>query len=586
MNYVYIISSIILLIVTILIKKSSNKLNIIINVICTIIGFLGYQLIICFIFSALNVSISLLSLSIVNYLIDIISIIFIKKNGIQKFYFNKRDFIIVVVITGLVAFVTNKQFDSLQRIKYFSTDASIHYIATKEFSTNDKLLNETQGTQTYKQMLPMLYVNVGLAFKAFNPIIGEMNLYKIYIAFDIMIFWLIGITFYFIVRKAVKTSKGYVLALATTIIYILGYPFNNIITGFGYLGFCLLFINSIILLMQNIERKDISRQVKLLFLLILNISVMFSYNIFAIFIYLSEFVYLLILNKRKLNKKFIIDILITLVVPGVLGIIYFIVPNLKAVNVVTLEGYIYKNMWSNFVLFIPFILYYMYKSKKLDFTIILFCICLVCTLTFFIGTTYKIISEYYAYKVFYVFWGITIALCFYGIMEFVGSSNKKLFVVTILFVSYILAMFLIPENREIPIKEKQEESLEGCFDIYCMNKQLLDLKMDLNKNELDGIKYIETNDLLKSKSQNTLFVSDYIQDAWIRVLLDYKNREGKIEYNNYMEQIGKWNNSYYEYLVCFEDSNIYKKYSILINYDKTQLIYSNEQVKIYKKISE
>ena len=208
MNYVYIISSIILLIVTILIKKSSNKLNIIINVICTIIGFLGYQLIICFIFSALNVSISLLSLSIVNYLIDIISIIFIKKNGIQKFYFNKRDFIIVVVITGLVAFVTNKQFDSLQRIKYFSTDASIHYIATKEFSTNDKLLNETQGTQTYKQMLPMLYVNVGLAFKAFNPIIGEMNLYKIYIAFDIMIFWLIGITFYFIVRKAVKTSKG------------------------------------------------------------------------------------------------------------------------------------------------------------------------------------------------------------------------------------------------------------------------------------------------------------------------------------------------------------------------------------------
>lgn len=583
MNYIYILSSLILLILTILIKKSNNKLNIIINIMFTIVGFLAYQLIICLIFSSLNIPIDFLYISIFNILITIVFAIFIKKNGIQKFYFNKIDCIITIVLTILVAFIANKQFDGLEKIKYFSTDASIHYLASKEFSQNVKLLNETETTQTYKQMLPMLYTNVGLAFKAIEPIIGEINLYKIYIVFDVLIFWLIGITFYFIVKRAIKNTRGYVLVLAITIIYLLGYPLNNLVTGFGYLGFCLVFINLIILVMQNIKRQDVLKQFKLLVLLVLNLAVMFSYNIFTVLIYLSEFIYFINLSKKQNNKKIIIDILITLVVPGVLGIIYFILPNISAIKAITLEGYIYQNMWSNFVLFIPFILYYMYKVQKSDFNIILFIVCLVCILIFFIATKYKIISEYYAYKTFYVFWGIVIVLCFYGMMEFASKSNKKLIISTTFLITYILGIFLVTENRNIHIKKKEDESLVSCFDIYCINKQLMNLRMELNKNELDAIKYVELNDLLNIEKQNILFISDYIQDAWIRVLLNYGNREGKIEENNYVQQIQKWNNFNYEYLVCFQDSDIYKKYNIIINSNGAETIFSNEDVKIYKK---
>lgn len=580
MNYIYIISMLILLVLTILLKKSNNKLNIMINIVFTIVIFLVYNLIISLIFSSFNVPINILWLSNINLFIIVLFAIFINKKGIQKFYFNKKDCIAVIVITTLVFFISGKYFDGLEKIKYFSTDASIHYLASKEFYQNDRLLNKTEETQTYKQMLPVLYTNVGLMFKAFEPIIGELNLYKIYIAFDIMIFLLINLTFYFIVKRSVKNSKGCVLALAITMIYMLGYPLNNLITGFGYLGFSIVFINSIMILMQNIERQDILKELKLLVLLMLNIAVIFSYNIFATFVFLAELVYFIILNKRKHNKKLIIDIIITLFVPGILGIIYFILPNINGVEVVKLEGYIYQNMWSNFILFIPFTLYYMYKTKKVNFKIILFTVCLICILLFFIGTNYKIISEYYTYKAFYIFWGVAIALCFYGMMEFARMSNKKLIVVTILFIAYILGMFLVPENRDIPIKQKQEENLEGCFDIYCTNKKLMDLKMDLNKNELEAIKYIESNGLINQ--QNVLFISDYIQDAWIRVLINYANRDGEIEKNNYKLQIEKWNKNNYEYLICFNDSNIYKTYNDLINYDKAKLIYSNEQVKIYE----
>jgi len=497
-----------------------------------------------------------------------------------------KDFAILILLVILVIFITNKYFSGLEKIRYFSTDASIHYLAAKEFSENEQLLNKAQGTQTYRQMLPMLYTNVGIAFKVFGPIVGEVNLYKVYIMYDILIFLFIGLTFYFVIKKAIKNNWCYIYAFIATIIYMVGYPLNNLITGFGYLGFCLLFINTIILVMQYIERKDIIRKLKLLVIFALNMSVMFSYNIFAVFVYISELLYFIVLNKRNgnklLNKKLIIDVVITLIIPGILGLIYFIAPNVEAVKVVAIEGYIYKNMWSNFVLFIPFILYYIYKSKSIDYKMILFVTSLLCILVFLIVADYKIISEYYVYKVFYVFWGITIMLCFYGMMKFVEKSNKRLILITICFILYITGMFTVPKSRIIPIKEKVEESLESCFDIYCMNHEITLLKIELNKNQLDTIKYIKNNNILNTENPNMLFVSDYIQDAWINVLLNYKNREGNIEDNNYNEQIEKWNNGYYEYLVCFKESEIYRIYGKNINYEKAKLQYSNTNVEIYK----
>ena len=207
MNYIYIVSILILFLLTIILKKSNNKLNIIVNIIFTVVGFLGYQLIISLLMSSLNIPINLLCLIIVNVISIISCLIFIMKKGVQKFYFDKKDMVSIFVLIILTVFIANKHFDGLEKIKYFSTDASIHYIAAKEFSENDKLLNETQGTQTYKQMLPMLYTNVGLMFKAFEPIVGVLNLYKIYIAFDIIIFLLIALTFYCILKKAIKSSK-------------------------------------------------------------------------------------------------------------------------------------------------------------------------------------------------------------------------------------------------------------------------------------------------------------------------------------------------------------------------------------------
>ena len=64
---------------------------------------------------------------------------------------------------------------------------------------------------------------------------------------------------------------------------------------------------------------------------------------------------------KIVNKEMILYTIITLVIPCICGFLYTILPSfqnansIKATNQITLEGYIYRNLFSNLLLFIPFL---------------------------------------------------------------------------------------------------------------------------------------------------------------------------------------------------------------------------------------
>lgn len=310
-SIIYIISIILLFLLFCFLKKENLKKDFVPTAIITFLTILTYQFLVCYLFSLLHISITLISISISNIIINVILIILLKKKGIQEFSFSKKDIILTILIIAIVCIISYKDVGFLENIRYYSTDASIHYIAAREFYENDKMLDKTEKTETPKQMMPMAYVNVGMLFKAFAPIVGEINLYKIFILFDITIFCFSALLFYFIIKDKIQSSWHFLFACTISIIYLIGYPLNNLLNGFYYLGIGCLFINAILYVMKYQDEKII--------IFLLNTGLILSYSLFAPVVFISIFAYKLYKNyknnKKILNKKVILDILITLVLP-------------------------------------------------------------------------------------------------------------------------------------------------------------------------------------------------------------------------------------------------------------------------------
>lgn len=134
MNIIYAIITIILLIETIMIKKSDEKLNVFSQVIITTILLSCYNMLICYIFNLVKLPITLFTLSIANVIIIIIEIIkMLKDKQIQKYYLDKKDIIFILIVLSVIVPIACKQYGNMDSIKYYTTDVTAHYNASKLF---------------------------------------------------------------------------------------------------------------------------------------------------------------------------------------------------------------------------------------------------------------------------------------------------------------------------------------------------------------------------------------------------------------------------------------------------------------------
>lgn len=105
---------------------------------------------------------------------------------------------------AVILLIAYKEFGFPLQIKYFSTDAAMmHYDTSYKFYQKAELLS----VEDFKNIMPGLYINVGILFKIFAPFIGEFYLYKVLILFDLTTLFLMGLLFYSLVRK---NNKEYV----------------------------------------------------------------------------------------------------------------------------------------------------------------------------------------------------------------------------------------------------------------------------------------------------------------------------------------------------------------------------------------
>lgn len=586
MTIIYIISAIILFTLTILIKKTEEKLEIIKSITLTLVLTFAYNTFSCYILNLVNIPITLTSLAIINFIFAImIAIKIIRNKEIQKYTISKTNTIAFIIIVVVATIIMNTNFRNLTKIRYVSMDSREHYKAGREFSEITDLFKEqSPNTTTGSTFMPGAYTNVGIIFKTLNPHIGTVELYKAYIIFEAFVYMLTGIMFYMLLEKCCNKLNSKIITIIFSIIYILGYPLNAWISGFHYLILGILFVETIIYLIK--ESENLNFGYTLIATLLLNFGLILSYSLFCPFIYLSEFIYYIYKYTKHKNKiKLFLLTLVTLILPGIIGIVYLILPSLgKVGGYIALEGWVYKNLWSNFILFIPFAIYYIYiniKNRKLTFDNVVFSLLVAYMVILFIGTKIEKCSEYYFYKNYFILWLIIVYSSIRGMIEFAKEKNTKY--ILIIYTAIYLTIFGINLHyNKVYISNKNNDAFNNVMEIFTFNKTMIEAKdAEFMKNdELQLLKEMEN--IIEDNWQqenNILLVTDPNEGRWIQSLTGYINPLSQ-DQKHAIENLKQEN---YKYIVTFENKRTYKDIEKYIKKENMKIIYECETRKNIRK---
>lgn len=563
MNIIYILTSLALIISYLLLNKSEKKENLIHSVIISVILFLTYNIFITQVMFFVHLESTLLNLAIVNIAFSAVFITKeIKTKTIQKYYINKLDIIAVIIILGLAITIVIMNYGTNIAVKHAVTDAATHYFASDDFYRYSTLFSR-ESSDTIKWLnTPYLmtgaYVNTGIFLKLFKGIIDETFLVKLYFIFDMFIWMLSGLLMYTALSTNFKNKKHQILALVLTIFYMLAYQLNSLFAGFSYLGVGLDIIIGIIIIMKS----EIKTNYKISSLFLLNLGIMFSYYYFAPVLFLAEFWYILATNKKQnikiFSKQNIFEILITLVIPGMIGVIYFVgYPLMQAnnkafdyVGAIATDGFIYEDLIMNIFPYLllseVYIIYIAFKKKNTFIDKLLY-LTVIFTLLIYMLMRLEFVSSYYYYKIYYMLF-LVLTVSSYEILKiFVDKGKNVTIIVSGVLIIYSFGIFsamILDKNWFV-------------FDIYLTNGEEIKDDYALIKDKEFYLFEYYNNNINTMQNDDTLFCKtkgNTGRDRWVYSITKNGNNLTNALTNDKITTVEKFmGNSKYHYFVLLKN---------------------------------
>lgn len=563
MNIIYILTSLALIISYLLLNKSEKKENLIHSVIISVILFLTYNIFITQVMFFVHLKSTLLNLAIVNIAFSVVFITKeIKTKTIQKYYINKLDIIAVIIILGLAITIVIMNYGTNIAVKHAVTDAATHYFASDDFYRYSTLFSR-ESSDTIKWLnTPYLmtgaYVNTGIFLKLFKGIIDETFLVKLYFIFDMFIWMLSGLLMYTALSTNFKNKKHQILALVLTIFYMLAYQLNSLFAGFSYLGVGLDIIIGIIIIMKS----EIKTNYKISSLFLLNLGIMFSYYYFAPVLFLAQLWYILATNKKQnikiFSKQNIFEILIALVIPGLIGVIYFIgYPLIQAnnkafdyVGAIATDGFIYEDLIMNIFPYLllseVYIIYIAFKKKNTFIDKLLY-LTVIFTLLIYMLMKLEFVSSYYYYKIYYMLF-LVLTVSSYEILKiFVDKGKNVTIIVSGVLIIYSFGIFsamILDKNWFV-------------FDIYLTNGEEIKDDYALIKDKEFYLFEYYNNNINTMQNDDTLFCKtkgNTGRDRWVYSITKNGNNLTNALTNDKITTVEKFmENSKYHYFVLLKN---------------------------------
>ncbi len=497
MGIFYALTVIAMLVTFVIVKKSEKKLNLVNWCILSIISYLGFNILVCMIFGAMNITTNLLFLSIADLLVALgLGFKIYKDKKIQKFEIRKRDFLAVIISCVIVCYIAVNQYKPLAKtMANASVDASMHYSATINFANNMKILSkiDNQTGYNFKTMQTGAYINTGIFISMVRSILPSFKDYVSFKVFEMGILLLNILAFYMLISDKLKTKGNIIFGLIFLALYGFAYPYTSLLYGFSYLSVAIAFATGLFYLAKIYDNCKINFPIMLSLIVLMGVGIIFSYCLFvpALFSFICIYAFLKDLKKEektylKFFKKSTILITGLLLVVTILSIFYLVIPTFtdsdqnKLTDAIGFVGGSYKSLYQDFLFYIPFVVLFVYKSikeKNLNYQVVALALLLFQTMITFLGLINGIVSSYYYYKIYYIIWILLVDIAVEVLCDM--KDNKELGVVlkTLTVIWVCIICFAISGYEE---------------KLYAKNPTIMDAPAELRLSKMAGI-YYDTN---------------------------------------------------------------------------------------------
>lgn len=366
-----------------------------------------------------------------------------KRKEKQQYIYGIVDLVVVVCL--LIAVVW------FAKIRYYGWDLCINY-KTVDPAPRFREAMDFVNTQGISRMFYAQVVN-GTMIELLAPFEQVDYYYRFYVLSDVVQLFVSGLMFFGAIRKYVKGKFLSIASVIVTMIFLLGYPLNSTIYGFTYLGMGITLVAMLWVLTDLFMEESINKNLNI-FLLMLGCHAMFQcYALFMPITYLAVIFAIFLKQQRKkilVSKDTVLTCLAVFLFPCISGLWYtymdvFVEDGVSVGSAISAEGAIYRDLYSNFLPFLPLAVYGFYrliKEKKNSFITWFAPLFAVFTFGMFaMGYHNRSVSTYYFYKNYYVLWLVLLALGFYALA---GLKKEALTMVSLYFGSwaFVLIMFL------------------------------------------------------------------------------------------------------------------------------------------------
>lgn len=568
----YFISAVLLLIVLAILPKTKDKQNFTIWLPVYVIAYEYYTCLVGGIFTILHIPAQITTIGFANTIISLVLICFlVKKKRFQKYYFNKLDFILLGVL-----------------IIFFTTIALIHFTPDLliRFETSDpgphlKAAMDAVNSQSVLSNITNMYVGQftnALWIELLEPLFNGVYVYKSFIVKNIINFVLSSLIFYSCIRMSAQSKKGQFIGVVFTCLYVMGYPLNDLLFGFVYLGMSITGIAFLYFVMQIYLDTNSSQYFSMILLSLGCLGVGQGYTFFAPIVFVAVLLCMIYKNikdnasiKALLNIKFVMNSLFVFLLPTILCLWYSLIyPKISGsgwdnAGIMQTEGYIYRNLYADFLVFLPFALYAMYKSirkKNINLFTFLMPITVLYCAFFYWQTLQKNISTYYYYKLNFVLWLIIVLLCTNAVLNYI---EKKAFVL-IYFFQWMLVLIMTVSGIDDKICSTNVlynpfPNAHSAFEVFVYNKIIFERKSEIDYGLVELCQQMPES----TQEQPILFVGDWMESYWYEALTNQRISSLHI-YNNLNQILNDYlNEKFSPYIAVAKDSKEYQENTDMLN---------------------
>lgn len=385
--------------------------------------------------------------------------IIVKGKRVQKFSAKPHMWITAGLLFAVTVFIGMWRYGpKLNLFAYCSSDSAGHLInIEKLFQFND--IKDIESRY-------FLHLNEALFFQCVARWVQPMSYYRVFLICELGFFFASGAIFYTLIQKDMKLKYSIIAGVVFVFLYILGYPFNNLLYGYEYLGASVTIAGHIIYLLERlIEQKKI--QWDILFMVILACFAMYHcYSLLFIGVLAGVGIsYLAHLVQRPTVLKGAIFLM------AVLGIVVKIEPLYAywetMICKLGTDAAMYRDLWSNILWMFPFLILGIVKcikSRKQDIVVWMF-IGILGTMGVFLWYMWqKQVSSYYYYKFYFLMWLLVLYITYIGIVNMPQRYGKGIII-------YIVTVSLVVMVSSIGNLQQTENrgNVETYLDVYVKN---------------------------------------------------------------------------------------------------------------------